>query len=167
MKKILVFLVAVIGFGLSAFAQSTIYLCYDYPNKLFPIPIKINNQEVFTLTAKTQKVCTLYQEGKVIISFDTPANNPYAQDITYQWADEIQLTLFPNSVHYVKIKAKGLYYVKFVELSEKDGIKEFAKKKYATTPDYMEQPTDNSSGSSSKKGKSKDPDATSESETKE
>jgi hypothetical protein len=153
MKKIVMILVAVIGFGFGAFAQSTVYLCYEYPNKLVPVPIKINNQEVFTLTAKTQKICTLYQEGKVIISFDTPANNPYAPDITFQWSDEIQLTLSKGSVHYVKIKHKGLNYLQFEELSEEDGAKEFAKKKYKSTPDYTEQPTSNSTESSGKKSK--------------
>ena len=148
MKK--VFLISVVLFlgVFSAFAQSTVYLCYDYPNKLFPIPIKINNQEVFTMTAKTQKKCTLYSEGKVIISFDVAAKNPHAPDITYQWADEIQLNLSKNSVHYIQIKAKGLKQVQFVELSEK----EFAKKKNTVTAEYAEQPSDNSSDTG-KKGK--------------
>jgi hypothetical protein len=169
-KKGLFFIVLLCGV-LSAFAQSTVYLCYDYPNKLFPIPIKINNQEVFTLTAKTQKVCTFYSEGKIIISFDTPANNPYAPDITYQWADEIQLTLSKNSVHYVKIKNKGMKYVQIQQLSENEGKKEFARKKYKVTPEYIDQSVNDSPEGSSKKGKepqrSKEPAAVPETEIKD
>ena len=138
---------------LGTFAQSTIHLCYSYPNSFFPIPIKINNQEVFTLVAKTQKTCTLHSEGKVIISFDTPCVNTIASPpITYQWADEIQLTLSKNSVHYIKIKANGMRYVMFEELSESDGIKEFGKKKYKSTPDYVEEPS-NDSFDTGKRGK--------------
>ena len=123
---------------LGTFAQSTIHLCYSYPHRGFPVPVKINNQEVFTLVAKTQKTCTLHSEGKVIISFDCLAHRAGNPPQIYHWADEIQLTLSKNSVHYVKIKGSGLVYAKFEELSESDGIKEFEKTKYKSTPDYVE-----------------------------
>ena len=151
MKKIALISIILLFGTFSAFAQSTIYLCYAYPNRLFRIPIKINNQEVFTLIAKTQKKCILYSEGKVIISFDTPTTTPDGA-VLGQWSDEIQLTLSKNSVHYIKIKPKGLNYVMFEELDEKEGKKEFAKKKYKSTPNYAEQPSGNSS-ETGKKGK--------------
>ena len=136
-----------------SFAQSTIYVCYDYPHKLFPIPIKINNQEVFTLYAKQKKTCTFHSEGKVMFSFDVlcvdPFNKPPAY--RYQWADEIQLTLSRNSVHYIKISNKGMNDVKFEILSEEAGKKEFAKKKYdAHKYDYVEP---NNSSDTEKSGK--------------
>jgi len=136
-----------------AFGQSTIYLLYDYPNSICPVPVKFNNQDVFTMTFKTKKVCTLYSEGKAIISFNFPCVNNYASPpITYQWADEIQLTLSKNSVHYIKIRNKGWNDLKFEELSEKDGKKEFAKKKYRATADYKEEYIESSSDTE-KKGK--------------
>jgi len=141
MKKIFAILIVLVGFNFSsAFAQSTVYLIYLYPNNICPVPIKINNKDVFTMHFKTKKVCTLYSEGKVVISFNFPCVNNYVSPpITFQWSDEIQLTLSKNSVHYVKILHKGMNDLKFEELTEEKGKKELAKKKYNATADYVDK----------------------------
>jgi len=137
----------------SAFSQSTVYVCYDYPHAWFPIPIKINNEEVFTLYAKQKKTCVFNSEGKVMFSFNTLCKDPLHNPPIYQyiWADEVILTLSKNSVHYIKIRNKGMNDVKFEVLSEKAGKKEFAKKKYAAHKyDYVEP---NNSSDTEKSGK--------------
>ena len=73
--------------------------------------------------------------------------------ITYIWADEIQLNLLENSVHYIKIKPKGLNLIQFEELNLKKGKKEFSKKKYESMTDYFEQALDSSSNNRGKKPK--------------
>ena len=165
MKKILLVLIAIIGFGVAANAQSTIYLLYDVHFWEQEIPIKINGQDAFSLIGDTEEIqkvygkplfdapvysrskkkCTLYQEGKVILSFDVsirvaerPGQPPLNRVVPY--SDEIQLNLYPNSVHYIKIKPilQGNKII-FEELDEKVGKKEFANKKYAHNPDYIEK----------------------------
>jgi len=153
MKKLFLTSIITLCVVFGAFSQSTIHLLYDYPHAMFPIPVKIDNQEVFTLYAKQKKECILYTEGKVLISFDVlcidPINKPPVY--RYQWADEIQLTLSKNSVHYIRIRNKSLTDVKFEELSEEQGKKEFAKKKIKATANYEGKYIENSS----EQGKSK------------
>ena len=110
---------------------------------------------IFTFLSRCKKKCTLYSEGKTIISFDLPITNPVS-GVTYQWADEIQLNLSKNSVHYIKIKTKGMN-IFFEELSEKEGKKEFDKKKYKITPDYVEEASTNLSGTPVEQKRSKEP----------
>ena len=151
MKRLfLISIIALCGV-FSAFSQSTVYVCYDYPHALFPIPIKINNEEVFTLYAKQKKACVFHSEGKVMFSFNVLCKDPLHNPPIYQyiWADEVQLNLSKNSVHYIKILRKGMTDVKFEVLTEEKGKKEFAKKKYdAHKYDYEE--TNNSSEKSGK-----------------
>lgn len=136
------------GSAYKASAQSTVYLCYDVQFWKQEIPIKINGQEAFSLMGDAKKVgalvmftrskkkCTLHSEGKVILSFDFDVTIPIT-DAVIPYSDEIQLNLSENSVHYIAIKPvmKGNKMV-FEELSEKEGEKEFASKKYTHNPDY-------------------------------
>ncbi len=131
-------------------AQSTVYLIYDVQFWNKEVPIKINGDDAFNLIGATRtiggivfygrctKKCTLYSEGKTILSFDFSVELP-TNGIVVPYSDEIHLNLFEGSVHYVKIKAqmKGNPIV-FEELSEEDGIKEFSLKKYTQNHDYIQ-----------------------------
>ena len=139
------------------FADSVVYLFV--PSRAVPIPVKINNQEVFrmdgtlkgnkyaTYYSACQKKCVLKSEGKVIISMDfsfktsdfSPSAAATVGDVTRHWANEIQLNLSENSVHYVKITSKGLNDVQFKEITEKEAQKLLKNKKYVRLPDYIEE----------------------------
>ena len=115
--------------------QSTIYMCYTYPTTGVSVrlEIRMNHQPAFSISRNTKKVCKMYSEGRVTLSFDERATQ------IFDWGDEIQLNLSKNSVHYIKIKPKGNYAV-FEELTEDEGRQEFAKKRYESTRDYEEDP---------------------------
>lgn len=133
----------------STFAQSTVYFVSE--TSWVPVPINVNNQKVIELKGELKgnkyasyhspckKKCTLYSEGKVIFSFDFERPNYSNSNAPFKHAGEIQVTLSENSVHYIRFKSKGWNDYTFEELSEKEGEKLFAKKKYVLTPEYIEQ----------------------------
>ena len=138
MKKILLILIAIIGFGVAANAQSTIYFFYGKMGGNYPLQIQFNGQETFLLKKKTKKVCNMQREGKLNISFEK-SFNVGAYNLRVDWADEIQLNLTRNSVHYILLKSKkGGYVMEFVELTEAQGKKELTKKDYDNTFAYDE-----------------------------
>ena len=149
MKKYLLISIILLCGVFSTYAQSTVY--FFAIESWVPIPIKINNQDAFVLKGSPKgknltsryspcrKECILYSEGKIVFSFEFLRTNQANTNIVYKYADEIQLTLSENSVHYILVKSKGFNDYTFQELSEKDGEKLAKNKKYVLTPKYVEQ----------------------------
>ena len=151
MRKAFLISVILLCGALSAYAQSTVYVFYS-PKCWEPAPIKINGKEAFRLNgtvkvkflstnysySASKKKCTLYSEGKTIFSFEM-SRSKGSTGIVYKYADEVQLTLSENSVHYIKITPqRGTDYA-FVEIDEKEGLKLLKNKKYVLTPEYIEE----------------------------
>jgi len=151
MKKIFIISIVLLLLGtFSAFSQSTIYLMYDVQFWNQTTPFKINGENAFLMAGDAKRIgasvlytrnkrkCTIYREGKIILSFDFKATIP-STGAVIPFSDEIQLNLSPGSVHYLRVKPimKGNK-LAFEELSEEDGKKEFANKKYTDLPDYVE-----------------------------
>lgn len=140
-KKINLLLICFLLFmNLTAVAQSTIYFFYGKTGGLnMPLQIKFNGKETFLLKKETKKTCFMKNEGLLTVSFEKSfSSGPY--NIPVSWADEIQLTLTKNSVHYIKLSMKKAGYVMaFEELTEEEGIKELKKKNYDEVHPYNEQ----------------------------
>jgi hypothetical protein len=100
------------------------------------LDVQFNGQDVFKMNRKGKKVCHLNSEGKLVLTFNGVIYNGYGT--AFYVADELPLRLSKNSVHYVKIAAKGGFSIIFYELTEEEGKKEFTKKKYTDTYAYIE-----------------------------
>ena len=123
----------------TANAQSTIYFFFSKAvTTNASIHIQFNRQEVFLLKEKQKKVCNMRSEGKLNISLEKSFNvGTFNQHIS--WADEIQLNLTKNSVHYIRLKnTKGGRALVFEELTEAQGKRELAIRSYKDTFAYDE-----------------------------
>lgn len=138
----------------ATFADSEVYIFFPWKH-FVPVPIKINNQEVFKMDgtrggnryvitySPCKKKCVLKSEGKIIISNDfsyklsdySPSSAASIGDRTDHFASEIQLTLSENSVHYIQIINK----YQFKEITEKEAQKLLKNKKIVQLPDYIEE----------------------------
>jgi len=117
--------------------QSIVYLLYTVPPvKGGVLDISFNGEEVFNMYRNTKKICYFNTEENLIITYDGVIYNGFGT--AFYMFDELQLQLSKNSVHYLKISRKGLNDLKIEELTEKDGKKEYANKKYKESLTYTE-----------------------------
>lgn len=136
-KKIILILFAFYTISCACNAQDIIYIFYGKTATLnVNLNIKFNKDDAFFLKKKSYKVCTVTDIEKLNISFQNFFNTgPYNMPVS--WADEIQLNLNNNSIHYIKIELKKAgHSALFVELSDIEGKKELSKKLYKKSLPY-------------------------------
>lgn len=153
-SKALLVLLAISFIGINAMAKSTVYL-FTKGLMNSDVKVKINGDVVTNLNGPVKKtiksdwatkwatdciisadcyrMINFNEEGKIIVSVEI-VRTDFRDLSTKTYYGEVQITLTPESVHYLQIASKGLFDLQLKEIKEKTSQKYL--KKFVELPTY-------------------------------